>query len=476
MVRGQVMSEGTSSPGKTILYVEDSDLMLRAGMKVLENAGYHVVGIGSGNEAVRLAIEDPRISLVLMDIELGENDIDGTEAARRILARREIPIIFLTAHSRKEYVEKVSEITRYGYVIKNSGDFVLISSIEMAYKLFDATMEARELGQKYRNLYHYAQVGLFETDTMTSCLVACNQRFCDLLGLESVEKALGRTVVDHYVEPADRETVLEVLRNEGSVTDHVVRMRNIVTGRAFWVQFSASLDPKRGIVEGTLIDVDEQKKAQSEIQRLLAEKEILLKEVHHRVKNNMGTIVNLLSLQAGSLKEQAAIDALHDAKSRVQSMAVLYDRLYRSEGFVSVPINEYLGQLVDDIVGMFSLRVPVRIHKEIASFVIDTRKLFAVGIIVNELITNCLKYAFVDRTEGEILVSANRENQQAVLVVADNGRGLPEGFSPGRTGGFGLRLVDILVRQIEGSLTIERKGPEGGARFVIAFSEAGACQ
>jgi len=470
------MRDGEMTTKKTILYVEDSDLMLRAGMKILENAGYRVVGTGSGNQAVALATENSEISLVLMDIELGENDIDGTEAARRILSRREIPVIFLTAHSRKEYVEKVSEITRYGYVIKNSGDFVLLSSIEMAYKLFDATMEARQLGQKYRNLYHFAQVGLFETDATTGGLVACNQRFCDLLGLESVEKALGRTSVEHYVESTDRAAILELFRTVGSVTDHVIRMRNILTGRIFWVQFSACLDPERRIIEGTLIDVDEQKKAQSEIQRLLAEKEILLKEVHHRVKNNMGTIVNLLSLQAGSLKDQAAIDALQDAKSRVQSMAVLYDRLYRSEGFVSVPINEYLGQLVDDIVGMFSLRVPVRIRKEIASFVIDTRKLFAVGIIVNELITNCMKYAFVDREEGEILVSANRQDKQAVLVVADNGRGLPEGFSPGRTGGFGLRLVDILVRQLEGTLTIERSESDGGARFVIAFSEAEACR
>ena len=175
---------------RLILYVEDSDLMLRAGMKVLRGAGYRVLGTGSGREAVQLAISNPEIGLVLMDIELGEGDIDGTEAARQILAQREVPVIFLTAHSRKEYVEKVREITRYGYVIKNSGDFVLLSSIEMACKLFDATCHAREIGQKYQNLYHYAQVGLFETDCASSGLVACNQRFCDLLGLETDRKSV----------------------------------------------------------------------------------------------------------------------------------------------------------------------------------------------------------------------------------------------------------------------------------------------
>ncbi len=452
---------------RLILYVEDSDLMLRAGMKVLRGAGYRVLGTGSGCEAVQLAISNPEIGLVLMDIELGEGDIDGTEAARQILAQREVPVIFLTAHSRKEYVEKVREITRYGYVIKNSGDFVLLSSIEMACKLFDATCHAREIGQKYQNLYHYAQVGLFETDCASSGLVACNQRFCDLLGLETVEKAVGCTAMAHYVDPADRETVLAAIRQDGYISDRVLRMRNIMTGRVFWVQFSARLDRERNVIEGTLIDVDAQKTAEAEIHRLLAEKELLLREVHHRVKNNMGTIVNLLSLQASSLREQAAIDALNDAKSRVQSMAVLYDRLYRSEGFVSVAIDEYLGHLVDDIVDMFSLRVPVSVRKDIASFVIDTRKLFAIGIIVNELITNCMKYAFAGKREGEILVTASREGTQAVLVIADNGIGLPEGFAPGRTGGFGLRLVDILVRQIEGSFSVAESG--AGARFVIRF-------
>jgi PAS domain S-box-containing protein len=351
-------------------------------------------------------------------------------------------------------------------VIKNSGDFVLLSSIDMAYKLFEATQRATEIGRKYRNLYHFAQVGLFETEAGSGGLVACNQRFCDLLGLESVEKAIGHSVSQHYLNPSDRDTVLGLIRRNGFVSDYCLKMRNRSTGRVFWVQFSARLDPKRDVLEGTLVDVDAQKIAEAENHRLLEEKEILLKEVHHRVKNNMGTIVNLLSLQAGSLKEQAAVNALHDAQSRVQSMAVLYDRLFRSEGFDSVPIDEYLGQLVDDIVAMFSLHVPAKVRKEIASFIIDTRKLFAVGIVVNELITNCMKYAFIGRDQGEILVKARTDAGLAEIMIIDDGVGLPEGFALGKMGGFGLRLVEILVRQLDGSLSFENNQ---GSRFTIRF-------
>lgn len=458
--------EFTTTTTRHILYVEDSDLILRAGMKVLLAAGYEVTGTGSGREAVELVVSDPGINLVLMDIELGEKDIDGTEAARQILAQRDVPVIFLTAYSSKEYVERVREITRYGYVVKNSGDFVLLSSIEMAYQLFDATCRAQEIGQRYQDLYHYAQVGLFEAEYEQGRLITCNQLFCDLLGFESVEKALGRTLIEYYIDPADGEAILDQIQQVGNVSNRVFRIRNL-KGRTFWVQLTAHLNPKRNVIEGNLIDVDAQKTAVVEIQHLLEEKELLLREVHHRIKNNMGTIVNLLSLQTGSLADQAAIDALNDAKSRVQSMVVLYDKLCRSEGFDNVAIDEYLGQLVDDISGMFSLPIPVRVSKDIASFVIDNRKLFAIGIIVNELITNCMKYAFNGKTEGEILVSASREGEEALLLIADNGIGLPEDLSPDKKGGFGLRLVETLVRQIDGSFSITSNGV--GSRFLIRF-------
>ncbi|OHE65661.1 MAG: hypothetical protein A2413_07635 [Treponema sp. RIFOXYC1_FULL_61_9] len=122
---------------KTILLVEDEAIIAMAQMMVLKRFGYAALSAGTGEKAVDLACGNEAISLVLMDIDLGLG-IDGTEAARRILTNRNIPIVFLTSHSEREMVEKVRGITRYGYVIKNSGDFVLQSSIEMAFELFDA--------------------------------------------------------------------------------------------------------------------------------------------------------------------------------------------------------------------------------------------------------------------------------------------------------------------------------------------------
>jgi PAS domain S-box-containing protein len=128
---------------KKLLLVEDEAVIAMAEANTIKRSGYAVVIANSGETAVRVALDDTSVSLILMDIDLGRG-IDGTETARRILSERNLPIVFLTSHSEREMVEKVRGITRYGYVIKNSGDFVLQASIEMAFKLFGALEEARE--------------------------------------------------------------------------------------------------------------------------------------------------------------------------------------------------------------------------------------------------------------------------------------------------------------------------------------------
>jgi CheY-like chemotaxis protein len=122
---------------KTILLVEDDMLIANAGIRTINKVGYEAITVNSGEEAVETALTNDKISLILMDINLGRG-IDGKQAAIKILEKKNIPIVFLTSHFEKEFVEKVKEISRYGYVIKNSSDFVLKTSIEMAFELFEA--------------------------------------------------------------------------------------------------------------------------------------------------------------------------------------------------------------------------------------------------------------------------------------------------------------------------------------------------
>jgi len=191
-----------------------------------------------------------------------------------------------------------------------------------------------------------------------------------------------------------------------------------------------------------------------------------LKEVHHRIKNNMTTMMSLLSLQSSTLKDPLAIAALQDARSRLQSMGVLYDKLYRSEGFRDISIRDYLPPLINEIAGQFPGRDLVTIETDMADFSLGTAVLSSLGIIVNELITNAMKYAFTGRDEGVIRVSSSLHDNIVTLVCEDNGIGIPESIDIDKSSRFGLQLVALLAKQLKGSIRLERGR---GAKFILEF-------
>lgn len=209
------------------------------------------------------------------------------------------------------------------------------------------------------------------------------------------------------------------------------------------------------------------RKNEKKIKSLLAEKEIILKEVHHRIKNNMNTIKSLLFLQAETLKDPSAIAALQDAESRVESMMVLYDKLYRSPDVRELPVKDYLPELVNEIIGNFPNKRIVKIESNIEDFILSAEILFPLGILINELLTNIMKYAFIGRESGIIYISAVVKDNLAKLVIQDNGIGIPESVSFENSKGFGLELIGLLVQQLNGRIRIERGE---GTRFVLEFN------
>lgn len=213
-------------------------------------------------------------------------------------------------------------------------------------------------------------------------------------------------------------------------------------------------------------DITERKQAEEKINHLLKEKEILFREVRHRIKNNMNTMVSLLPLQSRTLEDPKAAAVLEEAKRRLKSMEVLYDRLDRTENLREMSIKDYLPPLVEEIIGLFPQQSSITIEIRINDFVLGINLLSLVGMIVNELLTNAMKYAFIGRNEGLITVAATIQGQRATLVIEDNGNGIPETVDIEHPSGFGLRLVGMLTKQIDGTIKIERGK---GTRFVLEF-------
>ncbi len=218
--------------------------------------------------------------------------------------------------------------------------------------------------------------------------------------------------------------------------------------------------------DGVIKDITERKNAEEKLNELLKEKELVLKEVHHRIKNNMNTIHSLLILQAATVSDAAAFSALEDAGSRVRSMMLLYDKLYQSADFTEIPVAQYLLSLIDEILSNFPNRKMVKIEKNIGDFVLSVKKLQPLGIIINELLTNIMKYAFIGKKEGRIAISVTCREDLVSIVIEDNGNGMPESVDFENSTGFGLVLVGGLTRQLEGTIRIVRMN---GTRIILEF-------
>lgn len=221
-------------------------------------------------------------------------------------------------------------------------------------------------------------------------------------------------------------------------------------------------------LRGIFQDITEQKHAENEIKKLLEEKDTILKEVHHRIKNNMTTLYSLLSIQSNASNDQGVKNTLQDSASRVQSMMVLYDTLYRAENKKSISIKQYLSILMHQIIDIFPTQKKISLVQDIDNFELEAYSLSPLGIFINELITNSIKYAFPNENDGIITISAKKENEWVIITYSDNGVGISPTVKLNNPEGFGLQLIHLLARQLNGIVNIES---ENGAKFILKFKQ-----
>ncbi len=248
-----------------------------------------------------------------------------------------------------------------------------------------------------------------------------------------------------------------------------------ICGEMKWYSLRLSPNIVGGEFRGSIAvvrDITRRKNEEDLALRNLAEKEILLKEIHHRVKNNLSVIMSLLNLQAANISSKDnAIEAFRESANRILSMALVHEKLYRSTDFSRVDFKEYMNMMIPGIVSSYNVGNSIETVIEIEDISLDINKAIPCGLILNELVSNALKYAFKNRETGRIKCSLRALGDNTIeFTVSDNGNGLPEGFQVEKAESLGMKLVYLLTVQIRGKLSIESK-PGEGARFTIVFSE-----
>lgn len=212
---------------------------------------------------------------------------------------------------------------------------------------------------------------------------------------------------------------------------------------------------------------EERKIAADKIENSLKEKELLLKEIHHRVKNNLQIISSLLNIQSTYIKDQKSKDIFRESQNRVRSMALIHEKLYQSQDMSQIDFSGYVEELTNNLFGSYNLNSDdIILHKQINNMLVGIDLAINLGLILNELISNAFKHAFPNGRHGNLFVNINREGNKCTLIVEDDGIGFPPDKDFKNTDTLGLQLIRTLVEQIGGKIELSS---EIGTKFTINF-------
>ncbi|MBN2410583.1 hypothetical protein JXQ31_02750 [candidate division KSB1 bacterium] len=214
-------------------------------------------------------------------------------------------------------------------------------------------------------------------------------------------------------------------------------------------------------------EVQERKRAEDVIKVSLSEKEVLLKELHHRVKNNLQIIRSLINLQSKQINDQTALAAFDDISKRINSMALVHEKMYKSENFVNINFKEYIESMVKELFYSYEITGKISLDLSVQNILLGLDIAIPSGLIINELVTNALKHAFPNGRNGKIKIFLGKiTTHEIILDVADNGIGIQSAIDPYNPQTLGLTLINILTRQLNGRLEIDRTA---GSHFKIYF-------
>ena len=464
---------------KTILLVEDDPMIAVLETIKLKKYGYNIIHALNGKKALEVAREASNgIDLILMDINLGEK-LDGTDIAKLILSDQDIPLIFLSSHTEREVVEKTENITFYGYVVKDSSITVLDASIKMAFRLHEAYQNLKNknieieldekkleiLEKRYRRLFESAKDGILILNADDGKIVDVNPYLISMLGY-SKEEFLNKHIWDisAFKNIDYSKQLFKALQDKDFVRYDNLPLET-KDGRKIQVEFVSNVylvDTVR-VIQCNIRDITTRIRHEKSLNENIDQKESLLKEIQHRTKNSFNMITSLIQLRASVIHSEETKNILEELTLRVKSISDLYSLLHETDSYYEVQLNKYCNKVIES---MLSLSKNIVINKDIDEITVSTKDAAAIGMILVELLSNSIKYAFADSENGIINIELKRVDSNVVLKVEDDGIGLQNDFDINKIESLGLHIVNLLVSQLNGNIKFIS---DNGTKIILEF-------
>ncbi|MCC0178770.1 response regulator [Waterburya agarophytonicola K14] len=411
-----------------ILIVDDNPTNLSVIVDFLESSGLTVLVSQDGESSLKRA-KYAKPGIILLDVLMP--GIDGYETCSQLKSdpeTQDIPVIFMTALSSTEDKLKGFEMGAVDYVTKPIQPAEVLARIKLHLKL------------------RYMTQTLSRQNEVLTAEIERRKR---------IQSRLDKINSKLKQEVQERIAAQKALKDLNLELEQRVKRRTVLLAKS-------NHKLQREIVE--------RRQAETQLKKSLIEKEVLLKEIYHRVKNNLLVISSLIEIQSSCIEDPQIIRILKNSQDRIYSMALVHEQLYRSENLKEIDLGLYIKALLEKISSSH-----VNLDEKI-NFIVDTQEIHlnietanSCGLIVNELVTNALEHAFVDRDRGSIWLILKRGNDRKILLtIKDNGKGLAPDFNFLEAESLALRLVRILIRQLEGEMELDL---DGGTGFKITFSE-----
>ncbi len=337
-----------------------------------------------------------------------------------------------------------------------------------------AEEEAKQKEKLYKEIITLAPVGYYQT-TNEGDFILANDAFAQILGFSSIDELMQMNESAIYYDESEREELLKKLSLSCSngIQNTEIRFKK-KTGEPIWVLLTSKIqrDPLKGTAyyESFIVDISEIKDAQNRIKQDLDERNVLIKELYHRTKNNMQIIISLLYMIEEQFQNDDLKRVVNDIKFKVKSMALVHQKLYQSNDLSRINLKEYIYELADQILLSYSSKMnKVNIEYDMNDTFVLLDVATPLGLIINELITNSFKHAWPDRRTGKLMISLLDEDDSISISIADDGVGLKNGFDLNKGSKLGLNLVNMLgSHQLDGKLSFEN---QNGLKWTLQFKK-----